>query len=84
MLPTQPAWLLWIVIQTSWSRWRFRLRQAWGAVLKDNQLTSLDVSVCTELGQLDCGNNQLASLDLSNNSSITWLFVELNQLTALT
>jgi len=48
-----------------------------------NQLTSLDVSGCTSLYELDCADNQLTSLDVSGCTSLTKLYCGANQLTSL-
>ena len=48
-----------------------------------NQLTSLDVSGCTTLAELDCNNNQLTSLDVSGCTALTELSCRNNQLTSL-
>ena len=50
---------------------------------RQNQLTTIDVSYCTNLTHLHCSNNQLTSLDLSNNTSLLTLNVSNNQLTIL-
>jgi uncharacterized repeat protein (TIGR02543 family) len=46
-------------------------------------LTSLDVSLCTDLTRLDCSHNQLTSLDISNNTKLKDLECYFNQLTSL-
>lgn len=38
--------------------------------LNNNQITSLDVSACEELGDLECRNNLLTTLDLSANNQL--------------
>ena len=48
-----------------------------------SQLTSLDVSGCTALTELYCGDNQLTSLDVSKNIALTELGCGRNQLTSL-
>ena len=48
-----------------------------------NQLTSLDVSNCTELDTLACSGNPLKILDVSKNTKLTYLGCYSNQLTAL-
>ena len=48
-----------------------------------SQLTSLDVSGCTALTELYCGDNQLTSLDVSKNIALTELGCGGNQLTSL-
>ena len=48
-----------------------------------SQLTSLDVSGCTALTELYCGDNQLTSLDVSKNIALTELHCSNNQLTSL-
>ena len=45
-----------------------------------NQLTTLDVSSCTELTKLDCSNNQLTSLDVSNCSKLNTLYCYANNI----
>ena len=47
------------------------------------QLTSLDVSKCTELTTLQCGNNQLTNLNVSGCTNLVDLYCERNQLTSL-
>ena len=50
----------------------------------DTKLTSLDLSGCTALTNLYCGeNNQLMSLDVSNCTALEYLDCEENQLTSL-
>ena len=49
----------------------------------NNQLTSLDVSSCTELVKLNCNNNHLKSLDVSGCTKLEWLSCHDNQLTRL-
>ena len=51
--------------------------------VRDNQLTSLDVSKNTALESLNVRNNQLTSLDVSKNTALTELYVGGNQLTSL-
>lgn len=46
-----------------------------------NQITTLDVSSCTGLTSLTCGNNSLTSLTL--NSGLQYLFCDNNSLTSL-
>ena len=48
-----------------------------------NQLTSLDVSGCTELTELVCQDNQLTSLDVSGCTALIMLVCAYNQLTSL-
>ena len=48
-----------------------------------NQLTTLDVSGCTELDTLACSNNQLTALDVSMNTKLISLECYGNQLSAL-
>ena len=48
-----------------------------------NQITSLNVSGCTDLTELFCNNNQLTSLDVSQNAALTTLRCSDNQLTNL-
>ena len=48
-----------------------------------NQLTSLDVSKNTALGDLYCYENQLASLNLSGCTALKRLSCQVNQLTSL-
>ena len=47
------------------------------------QLTSLNVSGCSNLEYLSCGNNQLTSLDLTGLNHLTELDCHSNKLTAL-
>ena len=49
----------------------------------NNQLTSLDVSGCTDLDYLTCDNNQLTSLDVSGCTDLGSLSCDNNQLTSL-
>ncbi len=49
----------------------------------ENQLSSLDVSGCTALTELDCANNQLSSLDVSDCRALTELDCASNQLIEL-
>jgi Leucine-rich repeat (LRR) protein len=51
--------------------------------VRDNQLTSLDVSQNTLLIHLYCGINQLTSIDVSNNPNLLTLYCHFNQLTSL-
>lgn len=44
----------------------------------DNQLTSLDVSGCTNLEELNCGFNDLTSLDVSSCTSLKTLYCYAN------
>jgi hypothetical protein len=46
-------------------------------------LTSLDVSACTELTDLYCSDNQLVALDVSNNAKLAYLNCSNNRLTHL-
>ena len=48
-----------------------------------NQLTSLDVSMCTELDTLACSGNPLVTLDVSKNTKLICLECYNNQLTTL-
>jgi hypothetical protein len=48
-----------------------------------NQLTSLDVSGLTALGELSCSSNQLTSLDVSGLTALSTLSCFDNQLTSL-
>jgi len=50
---------------------------------RENQLSNLDVSKCTELWNLYCGDNQLSSLDVSKCSKLWSLYCENNQLSNL-
>jgi hypothetical protein len=52
-----------------------------GAV--DINLTSLDVSACSTLTQLDCKRNKLTELDVSKNTALTTLWCNNNRLTSL-
>ena len=49
----------------------------------DNQLSSLDLSNCTQLATLKCSDNQLTSLGLSNCTQLATLNCSDNQLTDL-
>ncbi len=49
----------------------------------NNQLTSLNVSDCTELETLMCSDNRLTSLDVSKNTELGWLNCSENQLRSL-
>lgn len=49
----------------------------------NNQLTTLDLSECSELYLLRCNNNQLTSLDVSQNTLLKELQCDDNQLTSL-
>ena len=49
----------------------------------NNQLTTLDLSECSNLYHLRCNNNQLTSLDVSQNTVLTELQCNDNQLTSL-
>ncbi|MCR5534717.1 MAG: leucine-rich repeat protein [Bacteroidaceae bacterium] len=49
----------------------------------NNQLTTLDLSECSELYLLRCNNNQLTSLDVSQNTELKELQCNDNQLTTL-
>ncbi|MDR1953050.1 MAG: hypothetical protein LBQ21_00990 [Clostridiales Family XIII bacterium] len=51
--------------------------------IKSDILTSLDVSACTNLKYLDCGDNNLSSLDVSKNIALEHLDCENNNLIAL-
>ena len=51
--------------------------------LKDCHLTSLDISQCTDLVELNCGSNSLTSLDLTNNINLGQLQCYSNSLTSL-
>ena len=48
-----------------------------------NQLTSLDVSGCTTLAELDCQDNRLTSLNVSGCTALTKLDCSRNQLSSL-
>ena len=50
---------------------------------EENQLTSLNLSGCTDLAELNCYGNQLTSLDVSQNTALTELDCRSNQLTSL-
>ena len=52
-------------------------------IFHKNQLTSLDVSGCNTLKELDCSENLLQSLDVSSCNTLFWLNCYDNQLTAL-
>ena len=54
-----------------------------GGISYGNQLTSLDVSRCTELDTLACSGNPLMVLDVSKNTKLTYLGCYSNQLTTL-
>ena len=49
----------------------------------DNQLTSLDLSGCSNLAYLALGSNQLSYIDLSMCSSLWYLHLAENQLTSI-
>ncbi|MDH6306392.1 Leucine-rich repeat (LRR) protein [Parabacteroides sp. PF5-5] len=49
----------------------------------DNSITSLDVSQCTALKDLECANNQLTSLDLSQCTALIYLSCFKNELSSL-
>ncbi|MDR2579711.1 MAG: InlB B-repeat-containing protein [Fibromonadaceae bacterium] len=51
--------------------------------VRQNQLSSIDVSKNTALGQLLVFNNQLSAIDVSNNTALTNLNVSDNQLTSI-
>ena len=55
----------------------------WAIYWNNGQLTSLDVSNCTELETLKCDGNQLTELNVTNNTALTELWCEGNQLTSL-
>ncbi len=42
-------------------------------ICENNNLTSLDLSACTELRRIVCGGNQLAALDVSNSPELSTL-----------
>lgn len=42
-------------------------------ICENNNLTSLDLSACTELRRIVCGGNQLAALDISNSPELSTL-----------
>lgn len=48
-----------------------------------NQLTSLDMSMFTNLSYLECDNNLFSALDLSSLQNLTFLICDNNQLTSL-
>ena len=48
-----------------------------------NKLTSLDVSDCTSLRDLQCSRNQLTSIDISGCTSLQRFYCSFNQLTSL-
>ncbi|MDR0812841.1 MAG: S-layer homology domain-containing protein [Oscillospiraceae bacterium] len=47
------------------------------------QLTSIDVSACTELLFLDCSNNKLTEIDVANSSKLEELVCDSNLITSL-
>lgn len=49
----------------------------------DNQMTSLDVSMCTELRKISVQNNMLTTLDVSNQINLISLDCSCNPLTSL-
>lgn len=49
----------------------------------ENKLTSLDVSDCTSLRDLQCSRNQLTSIDISGCTSLQRFYCSFNQLTSL-
>jgi Leucine-rich repeat (LRR) protein len=49
----------------------------------DNQLSELDVSSCTDLEKLWCGNNNLTYLDLNNKPNLKVLECDTNNLSSL-
>lgn len=51
--------------------------------IRDNQLTSLNVSGCKELDFLDCSLNQISSLDITNCINLKELSCQSNQLVNL-
>ena len=53
-----------------------------GLLCREN-ITSLDVTRCTELTELHCDNNRLTSLDVSKNTALKSLICYSNQLTSL-
>ena len=48
-----------------------------------NELTSLDLSKCSELTELSCSSNKLTSLDLSANKKLQKIVAQTNALTTL-
>ena len=58
-------------------------RNITGLSVRDNQLTSLDVSRNTVLRSLSVSNNQLTSLDVNRNTVLAYLNVSNSQLTSL-
>ena len=48
-----------------------------------NQLTTLDISGCTQLTELSCDYNQLTTLDVSGCTQLTKLYCFENKLTTL-
>jgi len=47
-----------------------------------NQLTTIDLSGCSDWWVLNCAHNQLTSLDLTNLTKLGYVFCQDNQLTA--
>ena len=67
-------------------------KKIYGLELNENMITSiiiagslstLDVSGCTKLWNLNCSNNQLSSLDVSGCTKLSQIHCEDNQLTSL-
>ena len=54
----------------------------WAMVWK-NALTSINVSTCSKLEELDVDNNNLTSLDVTNNLRLSHLIFHYNQLTSI-
>jgi Leucine-rich repeat (LRR) protein len=49
----------------------------------DNEITSLDISMCPKLKILNCGANQLKELNLTNNKELLMLFCWINEIKQL-
>ncbi len=50
----------------------------------DNNLADLDISLNTNLAELDCSNNSIASLDISNNNSLIEISCNNNEISNFT
>ena len=50
---------------------------------ENRQMTSLNVSECTELTVLDCEGNKISSLDVSKCTKLTKFYCQVNQLVSL-
>lgn len=52
-------------------------------VCSGNKLSSIDISMNVEIGDLECKSNQLTDLDISKNTKLSYLDCSENQLTRL-